>query len=251
MSKDDVIRYMLSLPILNGRIGKWILALSEFDWRYESAKAVKRQAVADFVVQHCGSELTMVDLVPWTIFFDESSCGNGSGIGVVLISPRGEIFEFSFPIEVSATNNQAEYRAILKEIQLLQEVKADAVEIFGDSMLVINQLIGEYECKDDILHLYHEECLRLLKEFKKVTIEHVPKFHNSDANRLAQHASGYRLMEGVMTSELAADDWRREIVDYLKDPSKKVDRKIRFQAIKYVLLEGELYYRTIDGVLLK
>ena len=91
-------------------------------------------------------------------------------------------------------------------------------------MLVINQLIGKYECQDDILRLYHEECL-LLKEFRKVTIEHVPKFHSSDANRLAQHASGYRLIEGVMTLELAADDWRKEIVDYLKDPSKKVGRK--------------------------
>ena len=59
-----MIRYMLSLPILNGRIEKWILALSEFDLKYELAKAVKGQAVPDFVVQHCGSELTMVDLVP-------------------------------------------------------------------------------------------------------------------------------------------------------------------------------------------
>ena len=54
-----------------------------------------------------------------------------------------------------------------------------------------------------------------------------------------------------MVLKLTADDWRKEIVDYLKDPSKKVDRKIRFQALKYVLLEGDLYYRTIDGVLLK
>ena len=107
MTKDDVIRYMLSLPILNGRIGKWILALSEFDLRYESAKAVKGQVVADFVVQHCGPELSMVDVVPWTLFVDGSSCWNGFGIGVVLISPRGANFEFSFPIEASATNNQA------------------------------------------------------------------------------------------------------------------------------------------------
>ena len=112
--------------------------------------------------------------------------------------PSGANFEFSFPIEASATNNQAEYRAILKEIQLLREIKADAVETFDDSMLVINQLIRKYECKDNILHLCHEECLRLLKEFKKVTIEHVPKFHNSDENQLAQHASGYRLMEGIL-----------------------------------------------------
>ena len=101
----------------------------------------------------------MVGLVPWTLFFNRSSCGNGSRIGVVLISPRGANFEFSFPIDASATNNQAEYRAILKGIQLLREIEADAVEIFRDSILVINQLIGECECKDNILQLYHEECL--------------------------------------------------------------------------------------------
>jgi len=134
---------------------------------------------------------------------------------------------------------------------LLREINADAIEIFGDSMLVVNQLIGEYECKDDILRVYHEECLRLLKEFRKVTIEHVPKFYNCDVNRLAQHASRYRLIDYVLALEPVADDWRREIADYLKDPTKKVDRKVRFQATKYVLLEGELYYRTIDGVLLK
>jgi len=94
-----MIRYMLSLPILNGRIGKWILALSEFDLRYESAKAVNGQTVADFVVQHCGLELTMVDLVSWTLFFDGSSCGNGSGIGVVLISPRGKILSSYFQLK--------------------------------------------------------------------------------------------------------------------------------------------------------
>ena len=206
VSKDDVIKYMLPLPILNGRIGKWNLALSEFDLRYELAKAVKGQIMADFVAQHCGPDLGIVDLAPWTLFFDGSSCGVGSGISIVLVSPWGATFEFSFPIEASATNNQAEYQAILKGIQLLREINADAIEIFGDSMLVVNQLIGEYECKDDILRVYHEECLRLLKEFKKVTIEHVPKFYIGDANRLAQHASGYRLIDYVLAFEPVADD---------------------------------------------
>ena len=64
VSKDDVIRYMLSLPILKGRMEKWILVLLVFDLKYESAKAVNGQAIADFVVQHCGPELSMVDLVP-------------------------------------------------------------------------------------------------------------------------------------------------------------------------------------------
>ena len=52
--KDDVVRYMLSMPIMSGRIGKRILALSEFDLRYESAQAVKGQIMANFVTQHRG-----------------------------------------------------------------------------------------------------------------------------------------------------------------------------------------------------
>jgi len=150
VSKNDVIKYMFSFPILSRRIGKWILVFFEFDLRYESAKAVKGQIMADFVVQYCGPELGVVDLVPWTLFFDGSSCGVGSSICIILVSPCGATFELSFPIEATDTNNQAEYQALLKGIRLLQEIGADAVEIFVDSMLVVNQLIGIYECKDDV-----------------------------------------------------------------------------------------------------
>ena len=67
---------------------------------------------------------------------------------------------------------------------------------------------------------------------------------------MAQHASGYQPILNTI-SAISADDWRKEIIDYLKDPSKRVERRVRVQATKYVLLEDELYYRTIDGVLLK
>jgi len=72
------------MPIMSGRIGKWILALSEFDLRYESAKAVKGKIMADFVTQHCGVVGTM-EIVPMTLFFDGSTCDRGAGIGIVLI----------------------------------------------------------------------------------------------------------------------------------------------------------------------
>jgi hypothetical protein len=51
--------------------------------------------------------------------------------------------------------------------------------------------------------------------------------------------------------ELSAEDWRNEIVDYLKNPSKKVDKQLNYEAIKYIMLEDDLYYCTIDGVLHK
>jgi len=59
---------MLSMPIMSDRTGKWILALSKFDLRYESAKAVKGQIMADFVTQHCGV-VDALEIVPWTLFF--------------------------------------------------------------------------------------------------------------------------------------------------------------------------------------
>jgi ribonuclease HI len=141
-------------------------------------------------------------------------------------------------IEKTSTNNQAEYHVVLKGIKLLREVNAEVVEIFGDSQLVINQLAGEYEFNDGILRVYHEEFLQLLREFKIVKLEHIPKCHNSEANRLAQEASRYR---PILTMELSAEDWRKEIINYLKGPSKKVDKQL-YRAIKYVLLEDELYY---------
>ena len=60
------------------------------------------------------------------MFFDGSSCKQGGGIGIVIISPRGTNFEFAFPTEPMITNNQAEYEAILKGLQLLHEVKAES-----------------------------------------------------------------------------------------------------------------------------
>jgi ribonuclease HI len=93
----------------------------------------------------------------------------------VLISPQGISFEYAIPIKPTSTNNQAEYEAILKGIQLLHEVKAKSIEVFGDSQLVINQLFGLYERKDDVLKKYYEECRELLNSFSCVIIKHIPR----------------------------------------------------------------------------
>jgi hypothetical protein len=105
---------MLSMPILNGRIGKWILALSEFELKFESAKAIKGQIIADFITEHRDPSIDLLEITPWAPFFDGSSCGKGEGVGILLISPRGEMFEFAIPIQPTVTNNQAEYEALLR-----------------------------------------------------------------------------------------------------------------------------------------
>ena len=84
----------------------------------------------------------------------------------MLISPRGKRYDFSLPNVATSTNNQAEYQALIKGLELLKEVHVDAVEIFGDSMLVINQLAEIYECRSEVLITYYEKCAQLLREFK-------------------------------------------------------------------------------------
>jgi hypothetical protein len=79
--------------ILNGRISKWIFALLEFDLRYESARAVKGQVIADFITHHCGKEVTLLELTPWALFFDGSTYKQGGRVGIVLVSPQGVSFE--------------------------------------------------------------------------------------------------------------------------------------------------------------
>jgi ribonuclease HI len=192
---------MLYMPILNGRIGKWILALSEFELRSEPAKAVKKQIIADFITEHHGSSINFLEITPWALFFYGSSCGKGGGVGILLISPRREMFEFAIPIQPTVTNNQAKYEALLRGLQYLREAKAIAVEIYGDSDVVIKQLNGQYECRDDILRNYYEECKEILKSFQLVILQHILRENNGEANRLAQSASGYR--------ENQEDDWRK------------------------------------------
>jgi hypothetical protein len=105
---------MLSMPILNGRIGKWILALSEFELKFESAKAIKGQIIADFITEHRDPSIDLLEITPWALFFDGSSCGKGGRVGILLISPRGEMFEFAIPIQPTVTNNQASTRHCLE-----------------------------------------------------------------------------------------------------------------------------------------
>nr|AAQ56320.1 putative polyprotein [Oryza sativa Japonica Group] len=192
--KANVVKYMLLAPILKGRVGKWIFFLTEFDLRYESPKAIKGQAIANFIVEHRDDLVGSVEIMPWTLFFDGSVCTHGCGIGLVIISPRGACFEFSYTIKPYATNNQAEYEAVLKGLQLLKEVEADTIEIMGDSLLVISQLAREYECKNDTLMVYNKKCQELMKEFQLVTLKHVSREQNIEANDLAQGASGYKPM---------------------------------------------------------
>ncbi|KAK1608064.1 hypothetical protein QYE76_031737 [Lolium multiflorum] len=164
--KSDVIKHMLSAPVLKGRLGKWMFALSEFEIRYQPAKAVKGQALADLIAERINTDVAALSVRAWAMFFDGSVCEDGCGIGVLLVSPRGATYSFSIRLADPCTNNMAEYEAICKGMELLLEAGAEAVEIFGDSKLVISQLTEEYKCESESLFPLWVQCRELMAQFR-------------------------------------------------------------------------------------
>nr|CBG76268.1 OO_Ba0005L10-OO_Ba0081K17.19 [Oryza officinalis] len=240
---DDIKEYLSSPPVL-------IPPQKGVPFRlYLSAD---EKSIGSVLVQEIDSKERVILYLSRRLLDAETR--HGCGIGLVIISPRGASFEFAFTIKPYYTNNQTEYEAVFKGLQLLRKVEADSVEIIGDSQLVINQLSGAYECKNDILRVYNEECKELLQGFKIVTMRHIPRKQNFEANDLAQGASGYRPMAKDIQIQIVlvhADDWRFDIIEYLRNPSQSASRRMKYKVLHYVLLDDDLYYRTIDGVLLK
>ena len=252
--KSDVIKHMLSAPVLRGRLGKWMFALSEFDLRYQPAKAVKGQALADLIAERMNTDIAALSVRAWAMFFDGSVCEDGCGIGILLVSPRGATYSFSIRLPTPCTNNVAEYEAIRKGMELLIEAGAEAVEIFGDSKLVISQLTEEYKCESESLFPLWMQCRELMAQFRYISFCWIPRSQNTEANDLAQMASGYKDVAGgadVQVQFLESDDWRADIFNYLKDSARGAPKRIRYKAMKYVLIGDDMFYRTLEGLLLR
>jgi hypothetical protein len=157
------------------------------------------------------------------------------------------MYSFSIRLPTACTNNLAEYEAMRKGMELLLEAGAEAVEIFGDSKLVISQLIEEYRCESELLFPLWVQCQELMTQFRYINFYWIPRTQNSEANDLAQMASGYK----VQVHLLDQGDWRADIFNYLKDSAPGAPKRIRYKAMKYVLIGDDMFYRTLEGLLLK
>jgi ribonuclease HI len=111
-----------------------------------------------------------------------------AAIGVVVSDPEGNVIdELSEPIGV-ATNNVAEYRAMLRGIEWARSLGADELELVGDSELVARQLTGEYKVKHPAMKPLHEQALAALRAFAGWSIRTVPRAQNARADELVNEA---------------------------------------------------------------
>ena len=111
-----------------------------------------------------------------------------AAIGAVVQSADGEMLEERGERIGIATNNVAEYRALLLGIELAAAQGASEVELVGDSELIVRQVKGEYKVKDATMRKLHAEVKRALAPFDSWAIRHVRREHNSEADRLVNEA---------------------------------------------------------------
>ena len=96
------------------RVAKWVIELLPLDIKFEAKKAIKSQAIADFLAEWIEQQLPIqVHSEHSTMFFNRSKMLNGSDAGVVLVSPRGDKLCYVLQIHFDPSNNEAEYEALL------------------------------------------------------------------------------------------------------------------------------------------
>ena len=110
-------------------------------------------------------------------------------MGLVLVSPKKIIIEKSLRLDFSATNNEAEYEALLVGIAMVQKMGEKAIEIFSDSRLVIGQVNGELEARDVRMQEYLSQAKRLQSSFESFSLIHIHRGGNTHADSLATLAT--------------------------------------------------------------
>ncbi|KAL6190245.1 hypothetical protein ACLB2K_036643 [Fragaria x ananassa] len=178
-----------------------------------------------------------------TLLDAETSTNNLSGAGISLVSPSGGRYSYSFQLEWRCTNNQAEYEAVIIGLEMLLDLRAQDVDILGDSLLVINQLRGKFHCINFTLVPFLERALELLDKFSIVSLEHIPRAQNFAANELAHIATGVSLADGVRERILKVE--KRTLPSFM---ARKENNNEWFLALNYVLKGGELLRRGENGI---
>jgi ribonuclease HI len=120
---------------------------------------------------------------------DGSSNKRGSGAGIVLEGPDGIQIEQSLRFNFKASNNQAEYEALIAGMSLAAEMEAKHLQVKSDSQLVVSQVQGDFQAKDEQLIKYLTKVDLLKQGFDSFDIEHIPREKNERADLLAKLAS--------------------------------------------------------------
>ena len=163
------MKQVLHKPETSGRLMKWAIELSEFDIIYKPKTAIKGQVLADLFMEFISAGPTenthaTTYLPIWRLSVDGAANAQGSGVGLILTSPEGIDIEYALRFGFQASNNEAEYEAVIAGLNLAHSMEVDQLEVCSDSQLVVRQLEDTYEAKDEKMILYLKKSTRITEE---------------------------------------------------------------------------------------
>jgi ribonuclease HI len=159
--------------------------------QYKPRMTIKSQIIADFFADWGEHQYLppAPDSTYWRMNFDGSKMLGGLGAGVVFSSPKGDKLQYVLQIHFCASNNIAEYEALVHGLKLAKEIGIRRILCFGDSDLVVHQVLGEWEAKDANMASYRFYVQQLCGFFEGCEFHHVPKAYNDEADRLSKIGS--------------------------------------------------------------
>ena len=125
----------------------------------------------------------------WKVYVDGTTNQKGSGVGIVLISLEKITIEKLIRLGFSATNNETEYEALLMGMTMVQKMGGKAIEMFSDSRLVVRQVKGEFEVRDERMQRYLSQVGHLRSGFESFNLLHIPRSGNTHTDSLAKLAT--------------------------------------------------------------
>jgi ribonuclease HI len=176
----------------SGRIAKWAVEIMGETISFAPRKAIKSQVSADFVAEWVDTQLPTAPIQPelWTIYFDGSLMKTGAGAGVLFISPLGKHLRYVLRLHFPASNNMAEYEALVNGLRIAIELGVRRLDARGDSQLVIDQVMKNSHCRDRKMEAYCDEVRRLEDKFYGLELNHIARRYNETADELAKIALG-------------------------------------------------------------
>ncbi|XP_058103548.1 uncharacterized protein LOC131247126 [Magnolia sinica] len=258
------------------------LQLGDIDIQYRPKIAIKGQAVADFIVEFTipnndnkaeAAPATQLVLMPakdqelerrWFLYVNGSSIAKRAGGGIVLVALDSTTSQYAIRLDFRASNNEAQYEALLAGLRLAASLGVLSLEVRCDSQLMVNHIFTGYEAKEIRIVAYLAETQKLIERFWSCTINHIPRAENSWADALARLASAtegkipriilVKFMKSSSIDQLGREmanavettpSWMDPIYNYLVSGKVPQDRlkaqRLKIRAARYIILDGILY----------
>jgi ribonuclease HI len=174
------------------RIANWAVELMSETISFAPRKAIKSQALADFLAEWVDTQLPTAPIQDelWTMYFDGSLMKTGVGVGLLFISPLGKHVRYMIRLHFPASNNVAEYEALVNGMRIAVELGVWHLDARGDSQLVIDQVMKNSPLPRSKNGGLLRRSLALEDKFHGLELNHVARWYNETADELAKIASG-------------------------------------------------------------